>query len=137
MTTGQKIAHYRKRAGLKQTELAEMVGITKQLLYKYENDKVENMPLDKLSKIADAVHVHPSVLAGWTSEEAVEQTDRMVDIIRITRKADFPLNFKALILLNCLLEDEMRGKLLEVANIICPREMKDVTTTIAEAGDWI
>jgi len=70
MTVGQKIVYYRELIGLKQTELAEKVGITKQLLWKYETGRITNIPLKRLQLIADVLHVAPSVLTGWSDEQA-------------------------------------------------------------------
>ena len=72
MTTAQKIVYYRELAGLRQTELAEKVGITKQLLWKYETGRITNIPLEKLQSIAEVLHIAPSELAGWESPESYE-----------------------------------------------------------------
>lgn len=68
MTVGQRLVYYRDRAGLKQIELAEKVGITKQLLWKYETDRVTNIPINNIATIADVLHVDPAVLVGWREE---------------------------------------------------------------------
>lgn len=68
MTVGQRIVYYREKAELRQSELAEKVGITKQLLWKYETDRITNIPMDNLVAIANTLHVDPAVLAGWEEE---------------------------------------------------------------------
>lgn len=68
MTVGQRIVFYRELKGMRAVELANKVGITKQLLWKYESGNVTNIPLDKFEQIADALEVNPAVLAGWISE---------------------------------------------------------------------
>jgi len=68
MTKGQKIKRKREELNISQTDLAKRVGISKQTLYKYENDIVTNIPSDKLEKIADALSVPPSYLMGWGDE---------------------------------------------------------------------
>ena len=73
MTTAQKIVHYRELAGLKQTELAEKVGITKQLLWKYETGRITNIPLVNLENIANALHIPPSVLTGWEAPKVATE----------------------------------------------------------------
>lgn len=72
MTTGQKIAYYRERKGLSQVELAEKIGTTKQNLWKYENDLVTNIPLDKIEMIGKVLGVSPAVLTGWEDENDEE-----------------------------------------------------------------
>lgn len=46
-TVGQRIREYRQKAGKSQVELAKAIGVSKQTLYKYENDKV-NGHFDKM-----------------------------------------------------------------------------------------
>lgn len=63
---GYRIKSRRQEQGLKQSELAQMVGITRHLLYKYESGIVKVIPYDKLVALADALDVQPSYLAGWS-----------------------------------------------------------------------
>ena len=44
MSIGENIKKYRKEKGLTQVELAELVGVSKSTLLKYENDKVIPTP---------------------------------------------------------------------------------------------
>lgn len=82
MTTGQRIAYYRERAGLSQVELAEKIGITKQLLWKYENDHITNIPLENIALLADALHVDPAVLSGWKEEGEDEELLEYLEELR-------------------------------------------------------
>ena len=65
MTRGQRIKKARTDAGYGQTELAEKINVSKQTLYKYENDIITNIPSDKIFAIADACSVTPNYLMGW------------------------------------------------------------------------
>ena len=65
MTKGQRIRNKREALNIQQTDFAKKVGISKQTLYKYENDIITNIPSDKLEEIAAALHVTPSYLMGW------------------------------------------------------------------------
>jgi transcriptional regulator with XRE-family HTH domain len=76
MTLGQRIKYYRELNGLKGVDLADAVGISKQLLWKYESGNITNIPLDKFELIARALHVDPAVLAGWITEEQAEELRR-------------------------------------------------------------
>ena len=80
MTVGQRIVYYREKAELKQSELAEKVGITKQLLWKYETDRVDNIPLENLEKIADVLHIDPSILTGWNTESDDDFTEYLEEL---------------------------------------------------------
>lgn len=67
-TIGQRIRSKRCEQGLSQTELAERAHVSKQTLYKYENDIITNIPSDKLEYIAYALDVSPAYLMGWESD---------------------------------------------------------------------
>jgi len=88
MTKGSRIKALRESAGLSQVALAQMIGVSKQTLYKYENDIITNIPSDKIEEIAKAVGVDPSYIMGW-EEKPVDYesyglkpvTRRMVPVI--------------------------------------------------------
>lgn len=65
MNVGERIKQKREAVGITQTELAEIVGTTKQNIYKYESNIVSNIPSDKIEAIAQALHTTPAYLMGW------------------------------------------------------------------------
>lgn len=68
MSTGQRIKSLRKKRGFSQVDLALEVGVSKQTMYKYENDIVTNIPSDKIEAIAEILFTTPSYLMGWTDD---------------------------------------------------------------------
>lgn len=70
MTKGQRIRERREQMHFGLTELAERVNITKQTLYKYENDIVTNIPSDKIEELAKVLNTTPAYIMGW--EETIE-----------------------------------------------------------------
>ena len=66
MTTGERIKTLREKNGISQVELAERIGETKQTIYKYENDIVDNIPKKKIEALAKIFDVDPGYLYGWT-----------------------------------------------------------------------
>lgn len=73
MTVGDRIKARRETLGISQTELANVVGTTKQQMYKYENDVITNIPYDMMERIAASLSVTPQHLVGWdTLERATE-----------------------------------------------------------------
>ena len=68
MTRGARIKNAREQAGLSQIELAERIAVTKQNMYKYENDIITNIPSDKIEAIANALHTTPAYIMGWESD---------------------------------------------------------------------
>ena len=79
MTKGQRIKQRREELNLKQIELAEKVHISKQTLYKYENDIITNIPSNKLEEIAAALDTTPDYLMGWEKFEIVHDGNIIYD----------------------------------------------------------
>ena len=69
MTKGRRIRLRREELNISQTDFAKLVNVSKQTLYKYENDIVTNIPSDKIQEIADALDVTPAYLMGWEDDD--------------------------------------------------------------------
>lgn len=69
-TCGDRIKMCRKALKMTQAELGQSCKVTKQTIFKYETGIVSNIPFDKLSLIADALHVSTAYLLGL-NENAV------------------------------------------------------------------
>ena len=82
MTIGERIKRAREKSGLPQVDLASSVRISKQTLYKYENNIITNIPPDKIEAISFALRVSPAYLMGWEDSTvpfpAPEVTDNVV-----------------------------------------------------------
>lgn len=65
MTVGERIRLAREAKNLSQTELANACKISKQTLYKYENNIITNIPSDKIEVIANYLLISPAYLMGW------------------------------------------------------------------------
>lgn len=76
MTKGERIVELRERRGIGQTDLAERAGISKQTLYKYENDIVTNIPSDKVEALAAALNTAPAYLMGWQPEDDPKEAQK-------------------------------------------------------------
>ncbi len=68
MTVGERIKITRENFGYSQVDLADKIGVSKQSLYKYENNIITNIPSDKIELIAAIVNVTPAYLMGWNEE---------------------------------------------------------------------
>ena len=53
MTVGDRIRQVRQEQDVTQQELADYIGVSKQAVYKYENNIVTNIPTDKVDAIAN------------------------------------------------------------------------------------
>ena len=65
MTVGERIKLARETKNLSQTDLANACKISKQTLYKYENNIITNIPSDKIEAIANYLSISPAYLMGW------------------------------------------------------------------------
>ena len=48
MTVGERIKELRTSLGLSQVDIADKINVSKQTLYKYENNIITNIPSDKI-----------------------------------------------------------------------------------------
>lgn len=69
MTIAQKIKDLRKRAGLTQTELGDMLGVKKNAVSKWECGRVEDIPAGKIKSMAKIFQVPPSYLIDAEAEQ--------------------------------------------------------------------
>lgn len=79
MTVGDRIRLVRLAQDVTQQELADYIGVSKQAVYKYENNIVTNIPTDKVDAIARKLNVSPAYLMGW-EEELKEKTEKAIPI---------------------------------------------------------
>lgn len=68
MTVGERIKLARETKNLSQTDLANACKISKQTLYKYENNIITNIPSDKIEVIANCLSISPAYLMGWVTD---------------------------------------------------------------------
>lgn len=65
MTTGERLKNLRLKSKLTLQQAGELIGITKQNLFKYESDVITNIPIDKLEKLAEIYNTTPIEILGW------------------------------------------------------------------------
>ena len=81
MTVGDRIKYRRNELNISQVDLAEKVNISKQRLYKYENNIVTNIPSDVLELIAYHLEISPAYLMGWDSALEETDTDEVIEFL--------------------------------------------------------
>ena len=74
MTTGGRIKEVRNKLGISQVDFADKINVSKQTLYKYENNIITNIPSDKIEAAAQLANVSPAYLMGWTNEQVPPAT---------------------------------------------------------------
>lgn len=62
---GEYIKQLREQKNISQTELANAINVSKQTMYKYENDIITNIPSDKIELMAKLLGVSPCNIMGW------------------------------------------------------------------------
>ena len=65
MTVGERIKKVREKIGMSQVDFADKINVSKQTLYKYENNLITNIPSDKIEATAKLGGVSPAYLMGW------------------------------------------------------------------------
>lgn len=70
MTVGERIKQARELCDYSQIELANKINVSKQTLYKYENNIITNIPSSKIEEIAIACSVTPAYLMGWNENQS-------------------------------------------------------------------
>lgn len=69
MTLGERIRSLRKARAMTQQELADKLHTTKQTIGKYEQGIVTNLPLSRISELAQALSTTPAYLMGWEDDK--------------------------------------------------------------------
>ncbi len=87
MSKGLRIKSRRNELNISQTELAKKLGISKQTLYKYENDIVTNIPSDNIEKLALALDVSPAWIMGFSFPAAIVPSSEEQALISAYRSA--------------------------------------------------
>lgn len=72
MRIGERIRQRRNELELSLEQLAQKLGKNRSTVYRYETGDIENMPLDVLKPIADALNTTPAWLMGWDEEQIDE-----------------------------------------------------------------
>lgn len=80
MTIGQKIKDLRKQLNMSVDELAEKLGKNRATIYRYERGDIENLPLDVLEPLANALNTTPGYLMGWEENTIDDSSQKGVNI---------------------------------------------------------
>lgn len=99
MKIGQRISSRRKELKISADELAKRLGKDRSTIYRYEKGDIENLPLDILEPIAEALETTPAYLMGWEKqieEKPVEMAERHFEMIMDEDLAEIFEEFKTL-----------------------------------------
>lgn len=103
MKIGLRIKERRKELKMSADELAKRLGKDRSTIYRYEKGDIENLPLDILEPIAEALETNPASLMGWqiekkSDEQVVESANKLADLfLRIELNEEEDLDFMTMI----------------------------------------
>ena len=85
MTIGERIKEIRNKLDMSQVDFATKINVSKQTLYKYENNLITNIPSDKIEAVAKLGHVSPAYLMGWNIPETSTLSDKNIENATTTK----------------------------------------------------
>lgn len=87
---GELLKDLRIKKGLTLEEAGISIGVTKQTLFKYENNIITNIPSDKIEALSRLYGVSPSTIMGWENSSInVKQHAQSVEIEDILSTATY------------------------------------------------
>lgn len=75
MSVGENIKSLRLAKKMTQEDLAKILGVSTQAIYKYEQGIVTNIPLNKIEELATFFNVKPSAIMGWDDKNSISIED--------------------------------------------------------------
>lgn len=75
MSIGKKLKDRRKELGLTLEEVASQLGITRQTLSRYENNKIYNIPIARLQSLAEILKIDTNTLLKKQNTDVIEIVD--------------------------------------------------------------
>lgn len=93
--TGERIRLRRKQLGISADKLADLVGVSRATIYRYENGDIERAPANLLPLFAEELCVSVAYLLGLTDDPTLTDTDpterRLDNIIPMPATRELPL----------------------------------------------
>lgn len=129
MSKGERIKLLRENANMNQTEMANKIGVSKQTLYKYENDIVTNIPSDKIEAIAAITGSTPAFIMGWEKIET-QTGDSEINVLQGSLSSDEKHLLEIYKKLNDIGKQEARKRIQELSEI--ERYKKGINASSAE-----
>lgn len=80
MTFAERLKELRKEKGMSMDEVGKYLGVGRANIYKYEHGLIENVPPDKVHKLASLFGVTRPYMMGWTDERHVNP-DKNLDMV--------------------------------------------------------
>jgi len=89
---GEKLKFLRKSKGMSLEQLAEIIGISRQTVHRYENGTITNIPHDKIEALARALDTTPAKLMGWEEEREIPSfNDNKIKSLKSVKTKKLPI----------------------------------------------
>mgnify|MGYP000786380382 CR=1 FL=1 len=100
MTVGERMRALRKDRGISADKVAEILGVSRSTIFRYEKGDIDKVPAEQLESIASALKTNVGYLLGWTNNSAPgmyecqrdkvckEYTQGERELIELYRRAD-------------------------------------------------
>lgn len=76
----------RKELGLTLAEIAAKMGVSEATVQRWESGNIKNMRQERISSLAEVLHVTPAYLMGWEEEPIQEQRKEAAQMDSLTRE---------------------------------------------------
>lgn len=90
MNFGERLKQRRKEVEISVEDLAKYIGKNRATIYRYEKGDIENIPIDLLNPLAEALQTTPQYLMGWeqSTNRSTKHGITFGDAIRRLRMAN-------------------------------------------------
>lgn len=126
----ENIKKKRKEMNMTLEELALKVNTTRQTIHKYESGLIENIPSDRIEKLAEVLNTTPSYLMGW--ETSISNINK-IKLLEYFDKLNEAGENEAVKIVKELthFEKYVKNSENEISNIDKEKEIKDDTIALA------
>lgn len=122
MDVGKRIKERRKELNMSVDELAQKLNKNRTTVYRYEKGDIENLPMDILGPLAEALNTTPAYLMGWDNKP-VSVMDTITDYYQLSVGGEDNIRIKRFRLWaekfnKYVFTDEEHTKLVEYAEFL-------------------
>lgn len=86
MNVGERMKNIRKKKGMNADQLAAEIGVSRSTIFRYEKGDIEKVPVDIVSKVADALDVDLTYLMGLKPDEITGEINKVVTSLHHDRQ---------------------------------------------------
>lgn len=122
MNIGQKIKKARLEKGYTQEELAELIGVKKSAVAKWENGRVSEIKRSNLKKLSTSLNIEVNSLLDDIEEKPVETANKLADmILGIEIKEDEDVDLNLMLIEYKQLDEDKKAQAREFIHFLLER----------------